>query len=927
MSWLKWLFVFFAVVSALGYAFILFLDSRGRKEKSEESGDDSGEGAASGGRTGTSIVYPPGFGFLEEAEEHSDPPSNLDGEVQKLVRTFEDQTTEVYRRFHRLLKYSDTVTRSEEELQETKLRLENEMERLAEENSRLKETADNQMIFIRELEGKLETLQHTCNTTSSELEQARQGFRKETDSLTAACGDLENKVREYEEKMESLKKENEQLGALQEESERSLSEAREEIERLSDVEQSCTGLSQEAEALRSRCAELEQAAEQAAEEQNAEPVSQQSEAVSKTLYKENKELSEQVERDRQELEALRSELEELQEFRDRKDTAEREIEQSVQAQTALLEQEVFRLKAELEEARSAQSEAALYQHMPEADVQESEEVSRLQKEIIKRDNTVAQLNEVIRDLKKQTTSVSQEREDEVAFLHGEIARKDAEIEKEKTAAAGLQQEIQGIKQALEEKEGRNRELQQEKSGLEERIQNLLGSEDNLQIEMGSLEDTIAQKEQRISELEELVQSLEKKQADTVKHHEDQIAFLEHELNRYNMQELDTEKEKEDYNRKITDKESRIRELQTQIDGFEQERAEWQRESDFLREKIADLENVLGEKTGDGRELEELQQENEAYAGKVLQLNEEMISRDRLIEQLKQDAERNQAAAENLREVLDGIRLSEEEHVSHVTDETARREEELADYRNLINEKESENSSLREKLVSAEDLIQDLKRRISLLEDEVRERTISEKEHITCSKCCSDIPPDDISLKKAQRIEGKIYCKFCLEEMEHEARSLVIEDRLEKIASLVSQLRLREDWDEYREIDICEELVRLGKKHAEVIARIREDEDDEYVRDILKKVVDMILAGESPRDVMIDDDLERTAYLLQKLRKFPGRPDEGRGREVCRELVSMGPSIDILLRGIISQEKDDNVRDALARVRTAIENQCTFDEVT
>ncbi|MFC1479812.1 hypothetical protein ACFL6F_04360, partial [Planctomycetota bacterium] len=136
-----------------------------------------------------------------------------------------------------------------------------------------------------------------------------------------------------------------------------------------------------------------------------------------------------------------------------------------------------------------------------------------------------------------------------------------------------------------------------------------------------------------------------------------------------------------------------------------------------------------------------------------------------------------------------------------------------------------------------------------------------------------------------------------------------------------------NWSEYKEIDICEELVSLGKKHIDVLSEIMESEQDDYVRDTLSKVIDMVKSGESPQDVLIDDDLEKTAYLMQKLRQFPGKPDEGKGLDICRQLVALGHSIEILLRGIINQEKNPAVRDALKRVKTAIENECPFDDVT
>jgi len=825
-----------ALGGAVFYGIILFLDWQGRKKLQQEEQESSTEAPFFTERNATSIVYPPGFEFLREQEVSTDPPANLDEEVQKLVRTFEDQTTEVYRRFHRLLQYSDKVTKTEEESEKTKLQFQDDLGRLAEENRNLQEINSSQQISLNELQERVGKLQEKYDRKRSEMEEMHLQFEEDKKGFTKAREDLEADAHGSEEKINALESEKE-------------------------------GLVKELEATRNRCAELESTVEELRAAQEEWSESKANESVTKVLYAENKELSERCEQAEKELEQARAELQEVQEYKDAQHDAKQEIEQAVQTETVLLEQEISRLKAELEETRAGGGAESETHGLSETVPADTEEIDELQRKIIKRDNDIAQLNEIIEDLKRNTTSVSREREDEVAFLHDEIKKKEQAIEEERNTSAGLNEQIHRLQSALEEGQTKAGTIEEQNKELELRIQNLLGAEDSVQIEMGALEEKLSSKEKDIKDLNAHIQTLEKKLEQKHKEYEDTVSLLEHKMNERDMEELETEKEKQNYDRKITDREEKIQGLEAQVAELENEREDWHREADFLRDKISTLEKNLKEERQEASEAGKLEEENEKYADKILQLNEQII------------------------------------------------------------DKEEENDSLREKLVTAEELVQGLKGRIALLENEVRERTISEKEHITCSKCFKDIPADDITLKKAQRIDGKIFCKFCLEEMEHEARELVIEDRLEKLASLVSELRLRQDWSEYRELDICEELVALGKKHVDVLAQIREGEQDEYVRDTLGKVIDMIKSGESPQDVLIDDDLEKTAYLLQKLREFPGNPAEGKGREICRQLVTMGPSIEILLRGIISQEKDPGVRNAIKQVKTAIETGASFDDVS
>jgi hypothetical protein len=100
--------LFLAIGATLVYGIILILDHFGRKKRAAAEGASEGTGPA-GGRKPT-MVYPPGFEFLQEETPAAEPPpQDLDNEVQGLVRLYEKQTNEVYKNLHRLLKYSEAV--------------------------------------------------------------------------------------------------------------------------------------------------------------------------------------------------------------------------------------------------------------------------------------------------------------------------------------------------------------------------------------------------------------------------------------------------------------------------------------------------------------------------------------------------------------------------------------------------------------------------------------------------------------------------------------------------------------------------------------------------------------------------------------------------------------------------------------------------
>ena len=81
---------------------------------------------------------------------------------------------------------------------------------------------------------------------------------------------------------------------------------------------------------------------------------------------------------------------------------------------------------------------------------DDEQIQELQREIIKRDNEIEQLADMVEGFKRKTTSVGLEREDEVKFLHEELKKKDSAIEMSDTTKLELERDITQIKEDFEE---------------------------------------------------------------------------------------------------------------------------------------------------------------------------------------------------------------------------------------------------------------------------------------------------------------------------------------------------------------------------------------------------------------------------------------------------------------------------------------------
>ncbi|MFH1706745.1 MAG: hypothetical protein ABIF71_02365 [Planctomycetota bacterium] len=1012
--------LFLAISATLVYGTILILDHLGRKKRAA-AGEALEAAGLPGGRKPT-MVYPPGFEFLQEAPPAAEPPpQDLDNEVRGLVRLYEKQTNEVYKNLHRLLKYSEAVEEMRTGAEQTRCRIEEEMGCLREELTHLQEVRDSQIISINELENDVQRLKEELAAAAARADEAARVHAAEVEGLNgritameqtsivlggekeglaaemmrlssdnaglaSAKAELEARITADEAELADLRPLREQttdLGIRLTEAETRLAdrtraadegaraEAAADNETIAMLESRIASADARAEALEARLAglaadndRLQTAAETAASEaaeRTADDLGRTTTAlkeeldraraaqerleeearvaageltrlktaaetaaarppagdgkIAKALNKENKELKEELARVKAACAAMEIAAREAAETKALKIDLQKEIRRAVDAETALLAVEIERLKA----AQSAGPSEELQAEW-------NARIEDLQREVIRRDNTLDQLNRQIEELKRRHSTTTNERTDEVACLHEELRRKDAAIAAAQTAAAAAEKRAAGIEQGVVEERSHLKVLEKENTGFAERIEHFLKVEDSLQMELRRFEEMLTEERSKTEDVNTRLIGLQATRDAERRAHEDAVARLESEVSRASLVQAEKDKAVRSHSTTIQSKEEEIGELRKKIAAVDKDRADWRREGDFLREKIATLEKQGQEARQAGRANERLAEEHRAATDKARSLGETLVKRQEEIEKLTAalQEERQKAAAAGASAAA-GVQARAAE-AAGLADKMGRRDRELVDVRRLVAERDRENTALHEKIVSAEDLIGKLQGRIAILETETRERTLSDKEKVLCSRCFGEVTADDLSLKKARRLEGKVVCKFCLAEAGGDQGALEIEDGLARIAELVSELRTKKDWTQYKEIEIAEQLVALGPDHLPLLVQVANAEKDKFVRTALTNVINILKKGEKPEVTLIDDDLERTAYLIQKLRAFPGKPDEGKGRDICRKLVELGPSIAILLGGISRQETDPAMKAVLGRVQRAIQTGRSFDEV-
>ena len=578
---------------------------------------------------------------------------------------------------------------------------------------------------VTELEGKITGLGNTIKAKDTEINSLKEtvtGLKEQIAKLeTEKAKDKEQYETEktaLQEKLDKanqdLKDKNTELDKIKAELEQAKKDLEAEQTKNAGLEEKVNGLEEQLKALQGK---LNTAAEDL-KTANNKILELEKQVTEKET--ENKALTEQVEKLGKDLKAKTNEVNNL-------NVRILELEKQVSEKTAqgvADKAEIERLKAELEDLKNKLQT-------------KSEEADKLSKEIVTLKETVKTLEGEKTELINNVTRLEKEVK-ELKETIKTSTEKIVQLEKEnatlKESNKNLNEKVTELTEKVKESEQTNETLKKQIDGLNKQLAEAQNSQcdvkelNKLKQDKSALEAALKGKDELIQELRNQIAELKKSLTDKDKEYEEKIKELEEKINRLTTKNTSLKEQLATANQKITDLEAllqvekdknkqleeenennkkEIRELETAKKTLEEEKAKIEEKSKELENKVEAVE----------KEKEQLLKDKENLEAEVERLNKELSEKP------------DNCPTCDTKELEDKI-AELEKTIKNQKNDIAKKDKEIADLKEKLANSPTDTSKLDKQIADLNEKIKQLQGKLADKEKELNSKTndyVKEKE--------------------------------------------------------------------------------------------------------------------------------------------------------------------------------------------------------